>query len=152
MGRRLLWQQLNQCLKIFSRDMVSFLADNMNASRDYLIILNQKKNAIAPKITDKAKTAVQQQVNATIYKPLTEAIMKSADIADNIGALKTQMVILINKEHKRQLNIRYLIAKLQLLIHRCLHLTKRAYCRFQYNKYSTGQHLILQQLSRQIYQ
>ena len=42
----------------FSRDMVSFLADNMTHP-EIIYYTNQKKNAIAPKITDKAKTAVQ---------------------------------------------------------------------------------------------
>ena len=68
----------------FSKDMVSFLADNMTHP-EIIYYTNQKKNAIAPKITDKAKTAVQQQVNATFISTLTEAIMKSADVADNIG-------------------------------------------------------------------
>lgn len=68
----------------FSKDMVSFLADNMTHP-EIIYYTNQKKNAIAPKITDKAKTAVQQQVNATFISTLTEAIMKSADVADSIG-------------------------------------------------------------------
>ena len=68
----------------FSKDMVSFLADNMTHP-EIIYYTNQKKNAISPKITDKAKTAVQQQVNATFISTLTEAIMKSADVADNIG-------------------------------------------------------------------
>lgn len=71
----------------FSKDMISFLADNMTHP-EIIYYTNQKKNAIAPKITDKAKTAVQQQVNATFISTLTEAIMKSADIADNIGTNK----------------------------------------------------------------
>lgn len=71
----------------FSKDMVSFLADNMTHP-EIIYYTNQKKNAIAPKITDKAKTAVQQQVNATFISTLTEAIMKSADVADNIGGKK----------------------------------------------------------------
>lgn len=68
----------------FSKDMVSFLADNMTHP-EIIYYTNQKKNAIAPKITDKAKTAVQQQVNATFISTLTEAIMKSADVTENIG-------------------------------------------------------------------
>lgn len=68
----------------FSKDMVSFLADNITHP-EIIYYTNQKKNAIAPKITDKAKTAVQQQVNATFISTLTEAIMKSADVAENIG-------------------------------------------------------------------
>ena len=69
----------------FSKDMISFLADNMTHP-EIIYYTNQKKNAIAPKITDKAKTAVQQQVNATFISTLTEAIMKSADVADSLSA------------------------------------------------------------------
>lgn len=99
----------------FSRDMVSFLADNMTHP-EIIYYTNQKKNAIAPKITDKAKTAVQQQVNATFISSLTEAIMKSADIADNIGAIKDSDGNNINKEHISGNSILdILIAKLQVV-------------------------------------
>jgi len=99
----------------FSRDMVSFLADNMTHP-EIIYYTNQKKNAIAPKITDKAKTAVQQQVNATFISSLTEAIMKSADIADNIGAIKDSDGNTINKEHISGNSILdILIAKLQVV-------------------------------------
>ena len=46
----------------FTEDMVSFLADEMEHP-EITYYTNEKKNAIAPKITDKAKTAVQQTVN-----------------------------------------------------------------------------------------
>lgn len=99
----------------FSRDMVSFLADNMTHP-EIIYYTNQKKNAIAPKITDKAKTAVQQQVNATFISSLTEAIMKSADIADNIGAIKDSDGNNINKENVSGNSILdILIAKLQVV-------------------------------------
>ena len=99
----------------FSRDMVSFLADNMTHP-EIIYYTNQKKNAIAPKITDKAKTAVQQQVNATFISSLTEAIMKSADIADNIGAIKDSDGNTINKENVSGNSILdILIAKLQVV-------------------------------------
>ena len=99
----------------FSRDMVSFLADNMTHP-EIIYYTNQKKNAIAPKITDKAKTAVQQQVNATFISSLTEAIMKSADIADNIGAIKDSDGNNINKKNVSGNSILdILIAKLQVV-------------------------------------
>ena len=99
----------------FSRDMVSFLADNMTHP-EIIYYTNQKKNAIAPKITDKAKTAVQQQVNATFISSLTEAIMKSADIADNIGAIKDSDGNNINKENVSGNSILdILTAKLQVV-------------------------------------
>ena len=45
----------------FTEDMVSFLADEMEHPE--ITYYTNEKNAIAPKITDKAKTAVQQTVN-----------------------------------------------------------------------------------------
>ena len=41
---------------------------------------NEKKNAIAPKITSKAKTAVQEQVNATFVSTLAEVMLKVNDV------------------------------------------------------------------------
>lgn len=48
----------------FSKNLISFLSDSMEHPQ-LKYYCNQKANAIAPKITDKAKTAVQQQVNQT---------------------------------------------------------------------------------------
>lgn len=50
----------------FTEDMVSFLADEMEHP-EITYYTNEKKNAIAPKITDKAKTAVQQDGQYTVY-------------------------------------------------------------------------------------
>ena len=49
----------------FTSDMVSFLSDSLEHPQ-IQYYCNQKKNAIAPKITDKAKKAVQSQTNSTI--------------------------------------------------------------------------------------
>jgi putative membrane protein len=62
----------------FTENMVSFLTDSMTHPQ-LIYYTNQKKNAIAPKITDKAKTAVQQQVNASFLSTLTESVLKVAD-------------------------------------------------------------------------
>lgn len=100
----------------FSKDMVSFLADNMTHP-EIIYYTNQKKNAIAPKITDKAKTAVKQQVNATFISTLTEAIIKSADVADNIGAVRSDS--LVNTSDESPANgsslIDILIARFQMI-------------------------------------
>jgi putative membrane protein len=59
--------------KDFSKDFVSFLTDTLqHPSIEYYC--NQKKNAIAPKITDKAKTAVQQQVNTTFINTVVSTV------------------------------------------------------------------------------
>lgn len=99
----------------FSKDMVSFLADNM-AHPEIIYYTNQKKNAIAPKITDKAKTAVQQQVNATFISTLTEAIMKSADVAENIGDKnKADSTLESGSDSMNNSLIDILIAKFQVI-------------------------------------
>lgn len=99
----------------FSKDMVSFLADNMTHP-EIIYYTNQKKNAIAPKITDKAKTAVQQQVNATFISTLTEAIMKSADVADNIvGKNKADSTLESGSDSMNNSLIDILIAKFQVI-------------------------------------
>lgn len=99
----------------FSKDMVSFLADNMTHP-EIIYYTNQKKNAIAPKITDKAKTAVQQQVNATFISTLTEAIMKSADVADNMGGKnKADSTLESGSDSMNNSLIDILIAKFQVI-------------------------------------
>ncbi|MBD9305260.1 MAG: YhgE/Pip domain-containing protein [Lachnospira sp.] len=99
----------------FSKDMVSFLADNMTHP-EIIYYTNQKKNAIAPKITDKAKNAVQQQVNATFISTLTEAIMKSADVAENIGDKnKADSTLESGSDSMNNSLIDILIAKFQVI-------------------------------------
>lgn len=66
----------------FSEKMTSFLTEDMSHPHiEYYT--NQKKNAIAPKITDKAKTAVQQQVNSTFISTVAESLVKAADGVDD---------------------------------------------------------------------
>lgn len=62
----------------FTKNMVSFLDGQLDHPQiDYYE--NEKKNAIAPKITSKAKTAVQEQVNATFVSTLAESVMKASN-------------------------------------------------------------------------
>lgn len=62
----------------FTADMVSFLTDNMeHPTIDYY--LNEKKNAIAPKITDKAQKTVKQQINSTFISELANGLVGVVD-------------------------------------------------------------------------
>lgn len=67
----------------FSSDMVSFMTGDLNHPKlEYYC--NQKKNAIAPKITDKAKTAVREQVNATFISTIAGTLIDTgSDIANS---------------------------------------------------------------------
>ena len=59
--------------------MISFLGgDPVNPAIDYYE--NSKKNAIATKITSKAKTAVQEQINTTFVSTLTQVLTESGEM------------------------------------------------------------------------
>lgn len=58
----------------FSENMVSVLKGDIHRPTiEYYI--NEKKNAIAPKITDKGVTAVQQEVNESFLEEVTQALV-----------------------------------------------------------------------------
>ena len=68
----------------FSSDVMSFIdGDLKNPSIIYYE--NEKKNAIAPKITGKAKTALQEQVNATFVETLAQYMAEAASVVDASG-------------------------------------------------------------------
>lgn len=59
----------------FTDAIISFMSGRVEHP-EIIYYENEKKNAIAPKITQKAKTAVQEQVNSTFVSTLAENIMK----------------------------------------------------------------------------
>ena len=70
----------------FTKDMISFLSDSITHP-EIVYYTNQKKNAIAPKITDKAKTAVQAQINESFVSTLTKALVNAAATSNYAGDL-----------------------------------------------------------------
>ena len=62
----------------FTENMVSFLTGEMEHPK-ITYYTNEKKNAIAPKITDKAKTAVQLEVNTQFITTLVSTCMEATD-------------------------------------------------------------------------
>ncbi len=63
----------------FTKDMMGFLnGDVTHGEIDYYE--NEKKNAIAPKITAKAQQAVKEQVNATFVSTLTESMVEFGNV------------------------------------------------------------------------
>lgn len=67
----------------FSEDMISFLGGDLEHPKiDYYE--NEKKNAIAPKITGKVKTTVQEEVNHAFVGTMAEVMLEaSAYVATN---------------------------------------------------------------------
>ncbi len=75
----------------FSADVLSFIDGNLsNPKLKYYE--NEKKNAIAPKITGKAKTAVQEEVNAAFVETLARYVSDAASVADASGIDPQQML------------------------------------------------------------
>lgn len=61
----------------FTANMLGFLTDSVSHGQiEYYE--NEKKNAIAPKITSKAQQAVKEQVNATFVSTLTESLAEAS--------------------------------------------------------------------------
>lgn len=82
----------------FTSELVSFLSEDMKHP-EIIYYENEKKNAIAPKITSKAETAVQQQVNAvfisTLAKSMTDTVgtVMDADALKELGITETENIM-----------------------------------------------------------
>lgn len=68
----------------FTEDVISFLSGKIS-NPQLVYWQNDKMNAIAPKITGKAKTAVQGQVNATFVQTITGDIASLISVANANG-------------------------------------------------------------------
>ena len=75
----------------FSKDVLSFTnGDLTNPKLKYYE--NEKKNAVAPKITGKAKTAVQEEVNAAFVETLAGYVTDAASVANANGLDPAQLL------------------------------------------------------------
>lgn len=82
----------------FSDDVLSFTRGNLTNPK-IIYYENEKKNAIAPKITGKAKTALQEEVNAAFVETLAGYVSDAAsvaqangiDITDSLGDLSERI-------------------------------------------------------------
>ena len=68
----------------FSMDVMSFVTGSFR-NPQLIYYENEKKNAIAPKITGKAKTAVQEEVNATFIETLAKYVSDAASVMEASG-------------------------------------------------------------------
>lgn len=75
----------------FSTDVLSFVSGDLT-NPELKYYENEKKNAVAPKITGKAKTAVQEEVNAAFVETLTGYVSDAASVAEANGIDPQQML------------------------------------------------------------
>lgn len=68
----------------FTTNVTSFLSGDIT-NPEIIFYQNDKKNAIAPKITEKAKTAVQEQVNSTFVQTIADDIASLISVANANG-------------------------------------------------------------------
>ena len=69
----------------FTQEMLGFIDGEVDHPTIYYYE-NEKKNGIAPKITGKAKNAVQEQVNATFISTVAESVMKAGNALSMVNA------------------------------------------------------------------
>ena len=67
--------------KSFSQDMMSLFSEEITHS-DIIYYINEKENAIAPKVTDKGASAVQQQIDEIFVKTAAQV---GLDLLDTIS-------------------------------------------------------------------
>ncbi len=69
--------------KSFSQDMMSFFTPDVHRS-ELIYYLNEKENAIAPKITDKGASGVKNQIDAVFAQTITEIALEIASSISNL--------------------------------------------------------------------
>lgn len=78
----------------FSEDMISFLGGDIT-NPTIMYYENDKKNAIAPKITGKVKTTVQEEVNKAFVSTLAKILLEVSEyvVSDNTGSSMTDAAL-----------------------------------------------------------
>lgn len=66
----------------FTKSIAGVLSGQLDGGR-IIYYENDKKNAIGTKITGKAKTTVQNQVNSTVFRTITETAAKLGSVLEN---------------------------------------------------------------------
>lgn len=66
----------------FTKDLTSLITDDVKKG-EIIYTVNEKINAVAPKITDKGASTIQLQVNQTIVKTVSEIVL---GISNGVGA------------------------------------------------------------------
>lgn len=80
----------------FSKDLTSIITEDVKKGK-IVYTVNEKINAIAPKITDKGASTIQLEVNQTVVKTVSETIF---DVFNSIGVeIENQLPKLSNIEN-----------------------------------------------------
>ena len=99
----------------FTEDMISFLGGEVDHP-DIIYYENAKKNAIASKITQKAKTAVQEQVNSTVVSTLAETTMKVTNILNSFVSIMNSAQSIVEASQTMLPNVNNMVSNGQASI------------------------------------
>lgn len=82
--------------KDFSKNLGSLISDNVKKG-EIIYTVNEKINAIAPKITDKGASTIQNEINQTVVKTVSEVMF---EVFNNVGIeVENQLPKLTNLEN-----------------------------------------------------
>ena len=70
--------------KDFSKDMMSIFTSNVTHP-EIKYYINEKENAIAPKVTVKGANAVQQQINDTFVQTVSQTALEAFQLVNNVA-------------------------------------------------------------------
>ena len=70
--------------KDFSKDMMSIFTSNVTHP-EIQYYINEKENAIAPKVTVKGANAVQEQINDTFIKTVSQTALEAFQLVNNVA-------------------------------------------------------------------
>ena len=80
----------------FSEDLTSLVSENVKKA-DIIYTVNEKMNAIAPKITDKGASAIQLEINQTVIKTVSTVVL---DTLNDVGVnLEKELPKLVKVEN-----------------------------------------------------
>ncbi len=100
----------------FTEDFVSILSGDLRHP-EIQYYENEKRNAIAPKITSKAKTAVQEQINTTIIGRVSDALTTAGSVFKAMGwsgeDIADNLMTRVEDAHSRMTNLSATITSLK---------------------------------------
>ncbi len=101
----------------FSEDMLSFLGGNVKHPT-IVYYENEKKNAIAPKITGKVKTTVQEEVNKAFVNTMASSLLTASNyvIKEDGNATNGITGVAITKLHRLNTDVKTIISLLDSYI------------------------------------
>lgn len=96
----------------FSKNIISVLSKDIHKAK-IIYTVNEKINAIAPKITDKGASTIQDQVNKTVVKTASEAVF---EILNELGISLQENLPMLTKVENSLTEVRNKFDKIDVVL------------------------------------